>query len=60
MEETQFEGTLQDFFEFMRTDPQFYYPDNQKGREAYLNQVNVVMDTLTANIDQLFLSLIHI
>ena len=54
MEETQFEGTLQDFFEFMRTDPQFYYPDNQKGREAYLNQVNVVMDTLTANIDQLF------
>ena len=54
MEATQFEGTLQDFFEFMRTDPQFYYPDNQKGREAYLNQVNVVMDTLTANIDQLF------
>ena len=54
MEETQFEGTLQDFFEFMRTDPQFYYPDNQKGRDAYLNQVNVVMDTLTANIDQLF------
>ena len=54
MEETQFEGTLQDFFEFMRTDPQFYYPDNQKGRDAYLDQVNVVMDTLTANIDQLF------
>ena len=54
MEATQFEGTLQDFFEFMRTDPQFYYPDNQKGRDAYLNQVNVIMDTLTANIDQLF------
>ena len=54
MEATQFEGTLQDFFEFMRTDSQFYYPDNQKGRDAYLNQVNVIMDTLTANIDQLF------
>ena len=54
MEATQFEGTLQDFFEFMLTDPQFYYPDNQKGRDAYLNQVNVIMDTLTANIDQLF------
>ena len=54
MEATQFEGTLQDFFEFMRTDPQFYYSDNQKGRDAYLNQVNVIMDTLTANIDQLF------
>ena len=54
MEATQFEGTLQDFIEFMRTDPQFYYPDNQKGRDAYLNQVNVIMDTLTANIDQLF------
>ena len=54
MEETEFEGSLQDFFEFMRTDPQFYYPDNQEGRDAYINQVNVVMDTLTANIDQLF------
>ena len=54
MEATQFEGTLQDFFEFMRTDPQFYYPDNEEGRDAYLNQVNVVMDTLTANINQLF------
>ena len=51
MEKTEFEGSLQDFFEFMRTDPQFYYPDNQEGRDAYINQVNVVMDTLTANID---------
>ena len=54
MEATQFEGTLQDFFEFMRTDPQFYYPDNEEGRKAYLNQTSTIMDTLKANIDQLF------
>ena len=54
MEKTGFEGSLQDFFEFMRTDPQFYYPDNEEGRKAYLNQVSTVIDTLKANIDQLF------
>ena len=54
MEATQFEGTLQDFFEFMRTDPQFYYPDNEEGRKAYLDQTSTIMDTLKANIDQLF------
>jgi uncharacterized protein (DUF885 family) len=54
MEATQFEGTLQDFFEFMRTDPQFYYPDNEEGRKAYLSQISTIMDTLKANIDQLF------
>ena len=57
MEEVAFEGTLQEFFDFMRTDPQFYYPQSDKGRQMYLDQVNVVVDTLSARIDELFYGL---
>jgi uncharacterized protein (DUF885 family) len=38
MAEVGFEGSLQDFFEFVRTDPQFYYPDTPEGRQAYLDE----------------------
>ena len=35
-EQVGFEGTLQEFFTFMREDPQFYYPNTDEGREQYL------------------------
>ena len=31
-----FEGTLEEFFVFVREDEQFYYPNTDEGREAYL------------------------
>jgi uncharacterized protein (DUF885 family) len=31
-----FKGTLQEFFTFMREDPQFSFPNTDEGREAYL------------------------
>ena len=31
-----FEGSLGEFFTFMREDPKFYYPNTDEGREAYL------------------------
>lgn len=34
-EQVGFEGELTDFFEFIRTDPQFYFPNTDEGREAY-------------------------
>ncbi|MBT3944360.1 MAG: DUF885 domain-containing protein [Candidatus Marinimicrobia bacterium] len=53
METVSFEGSLQEFFDFMRTDPQFYYPQGPKGRQMYLDQVNVVVDTISARIEEL-------
>lgn len=38
MEQVGFEGSLSDFFEFMRTDSQFFYPNTDEGRERYLNE----------------------
>ncbi len=33
-----FDGSLQDFFNFMRTDDQFFLPNTDEGREEYLRQ----------------------
>ncbi len=34
-----FEGSLQEFFTFVREDRQFYFPNTDEGREAYLQRV---------------------
>jgi uncharacterized protein (DUF885 family) len=33
-----FTGTLQEFFEHLRTDDRFYYPDSAEGRQRYLDE----------------------
>ena len=57
MEKVNFQGTLQEFFNFMREDNQFYYPEGPKGRQMYLDQVQVVVDTLSNRIEELFYGL---
>ena len=32
----RYEGTLQEFFTFLREDPQFFFPNTDEGREGYL------------------------
>ena len=51
-----FEGDLQAFFEFMRTDEQFYYPNTEEGREAYLADAKGLIDALEARLDEVFLT----
>jgi uncharacterized protein (DUF885 family) len=49
MKRVGFAGTLPQFFEKMRTDRQFYFPNTDAGREAYLAQTqkfNAEMETL--------------
>ena len=57
MERVNFDGTLKEFFDFMREDDQFYYPEGPKGRQMYLDQVQVVVDTLSNRIEELFYGL---
>jgi uncharacterized protein (DUF885 family) len=38
MRQVAFAGTLQEFFEFLRTDDRFYYPDTPAGRQRYLDE----------------------
>ena len=57
MDQVSFEGTLKEFFDFMREDDQFYYPEGPVGRQMYLDQVQVVVDTLANRIEELFYGL---
>lgn len=56
MEEVGFEGSLQDFFEFMRTDEQFYYENTREGREKYLAEATATIETMKGELDELFLT----
>ncbi|MFN7027743.1 MAG: DUF885 domain-containing protein [Sphingopyxis sp.] len=41
--EVGFTGTLEQFFDHIRTDPQFKYPNTEAGREAYLADARAVI-----------------
>lgn len=56
MKTVGFDGDLQDFFEFMRTDPQFYYPNTDEGKQAYLDRAVEVIDDMKGRLDELFLT----
>jgi uncharacterized protein (DUF885 family) len=54
MARTGFTGSLQDFFEFMRTDRRFYHPDTAEGRAAYLAEANALLAEIRARQGELF------
>jgi uncharacterized protein (DUF885 family) len=54
MQQVGFKGDLQAFFEFMRTDPRFYYPDTDDGRAAWLAEANRHIAAMRAKLPQLF------
>jgi len=55
-DEVGFDGTLVDFFEFMRSDEQFYYANDSIGRKKYLNEATAIINTMKARLDDLFLT----
>lgn len=56
MEEVGFEGSQEEFFEFMRDDSQFYYEDSPEGREKYLAEAKAIINTMKGRLDELFLT----
>ena len=52
-----FEGSLQDFFEFLRIskdDERFYYPDTDQGRQAYLDDSTAAIDGIKTALPDYF------
>lgn len=49
-----YDGTLADFFEYMRTDKQFYYPSTDEGRAAYLAEATRLIDVMRERIPEYF------
>ncbi|WDT87338.1 DUF885 domain-containing protein [Alteromonas sp. 009811495] len=54
MEKVGFEGTLQEFFVFMREDDQFYLPSTDTGRQQYLDDAKKAIDEMREAIPDYF------
>ena len=53
-EKVGFEGDLYDFFDFMKNDKQFYYPNTKEGKQAYLDKNIALIDAMKLRLDELF------
>jgi len=56
MTKVNFNGTLNEFFEFMRTDKQFYYPATPEGKQRYIDEAVALIDDMEDRLDSLFLT----
>lgn len=54
MKRVGFEGDLRAFFDFMRSDPRFYYPDSDEGRAAWLADAERHIGEMRARLPELF------
>ncbi|MEX2149806.1 MAG: DUF885 domain-containing protein [Steroidobacteraceae bacterium] len=57
MKQVDFDGDLPAFFEFMRTDPRFYYEDSDGGRAAWHADANRFIAGMRAKLPELFITL---
>ena len=53
-EQVGFKGELNDFFEFIRTDEQFFYPDTDEGRQGYLDDSTAYLNNIEHKLPQYF------
>lgn len=49
-----FDGTLQEFFAFVREDPQFIYPSTDSGRNAYLDAARGHLNSIEERLPDFF------
>jgi uncharacterized protein (DUF885 family) len=54
MDEVEFEGDLQAFFDEVRTGEWNYYPDTDEGRQAYIDDATAAIDNLKALLPDYF------
>jgi len=53
-EQVDFDGDLNQFFEFINTDPQFFFPNTDEGRQAYLDESTAYLDEITKQLPEYF------
>ena len=56
MRRVGFDGTLKEFFTFLRTDPQFTFPNTDEGRQAYMAEATDIIDDMRGRLDSLFIT----
>jgi uncharacterized protein (DUF885 family) len=53
-QEVEFDGSLDDFFRFIETDPQFLYPNTDDGRQAYLDDATAFLEDMENRLPEYF------
>lgn len=53
-QEVGFDGTLDEFFAFVRNDDRFYFPDTDDGREAYLDEAREHLARIEERLPEFF------
>lgn len=53
-EQVAFPGTLDEFFEYVRSDDRFYYPDTPAGRQAYIEETRHYLDLIEDKLPEYF------
>ncbi|WP_416879399.1 DUF885 domain-containing protein [Litorimonas sp.] len=56
VDQVGFDGSLLEFFDYLRTDEQFVYPDTEAGREAYIADAAAIINDMNTRLDGLFLT----
>lgn len=56
MRKVEFKGTLPEFFHHLRTDPKFYFSNDDAGRAAYLAHCEKILAEFTARLDEWFIT----
>ncbi len=56
MKKVDFKGTLQEFFQFMKTDKQFYFAATEEGRKEYMDKATDIINTMKGRLDELFIT----
>ncbi len=55
--QVKFDGSLKEFFEFLRTDPRFYYPNDEAGKAAYLAEATRLVNGMRERLSEFFVTL---
>ena len=53
-ESLEYEGSLNEFFAFLRSDPRFFYPNTADGRADYLARATEIIDEMRGRLGELF------
>ena len=56
MKQVEFDGTLKAFFDFLRSDPQFVFSNDDAGRASYMAEATDIIEDMKGRLDGLFIT----
>lgn len=54
IEQTDFQGDLLDFFDYMQTDASFFFPQTAEGKQAYIDEAKRIISEIKARLPEVF------